>query len=217
LPKAELARLEAIDALNATLLKRVASFSVALPSGSAASITDPVKVSVDVSGCSAAQKARLTGVIYDKAAKGLKQLGGELSEDGKTFTFSSSKQGLIGLIVSDSVTKLQFTIGSKAYSANGKQSQTDAAPFAEAGKSVMIPLRALVDALGAEISWVEGARVVVIASAGKTVRIAIGQPLISGAQAPEIRGDRAFAPLEHIAFALGANVVLIGDTVRIYV
>ncbi|MDR1642173.1 MAG: hypothetical protein LBT59_20985 [Clostridiales bacterium] len=215
LPKAEFDRIAAIDPINQTLLKRVFNFSVQLASG-VASVSAPIKASVDVSSYTDAQKSRLTGVFYDKASKSYRQLGGELSEDGKTFVFYSSKQGLLGLIISDKVTKLEFSVGSKAYSANGTQAQSDAAPFVGSGSETQLSLRAVADALGANVSWIPGTRTVAVAFGSKTVRFTIGQPYAIGAPAPVIKDDRAFAPIEQIAYAFGANIVIIGETVKIY-
>jgi iron complex transport system substrate-binding protein len=95
---------------------------------------------------------------------------------------------------------------------NGAPLQTDAAPYIQDGR-VLVPFRALFEALGASVNWDEATRTVTGATNGTEVRLAIGSSTAYVNNNPEaldvpaaISGGRTFVPLRFVGEALGATV-----------
>ncbi|MCL2566069.1 MAG: stalk domain-containing protein, partial [Defluviitaleaceae bacterium] len=101
---------------------------------------------------------------------------------------------------------LRFDVGSNIFIHNGITLQSDAAPFIDpAYNRVMVPLRLIAEALGAEVEWDEEARRVDIWRIA-FVSLTIGEPLPGGMGVPAIVNDRTFVPLRYVAEILGADV-----------
>jgi hypothetical protein len=108
-----------------------------------------------------------------------------------------------------------FRMGDQNFTLNGTGATLDAAPYIKDGR-VMVPLRALVEAVGAPdagIVW-DGAGNVIVNRNGRVIRLTIGSKLlqINGANismdvAPEIVSGWTMAPLSWIAQALGLSAV----------
>ncbi|MDR1541288.1 MAG: copper amine oxidase N-terminal domain-containing protein [Clostridiales bacterium] len=213
-------KLVGIDSQNEQLIKEIYASIIQINSAYASTTASPIKIAVDISdlNLSDSQKAKLTGVIYDSALKSYRQLGGELSADGKTFEFYAYSTGNYGIIIADSLTKIRFAIDSLDYYKNGIRTANDAAPYISAENRTMLPLRAVAETLGAKVSWSDAAKTVTIAKGGQTLALIIGKALPNGLGMPVIRNDRTFVPIRYIAEQLGANVVWIEETrtVNIY-
>ena len=202
-----LAMLAAIDDVNrqlASTLYTVGTTNNAQKTGDA---YQQYKFAVDLSGISLtdAQKAKTSGACYDPAAKAWKDLGGELSADGNTFTFYSSNAGDHTVMVSDTLIKLAFTIESSEYFVNGQSKTNDVMPLIRDGRSLM-PIRVVAEALGAEVNWDQDTKTVTITKGDKSVSLVIGQPLPNGMGTPVIISDRSFAPIRDIAMILECNI-----------
>jgi hypothetical protein len=214
-----LSKLSGIAEVNKDLSKEVYSIGVKLDGAEVKDTVSPLKITVDVSSLELApgQKANFTGILYDEELKGYRQMGGEFSEDGKTFTFYATTPGDYGYIVSDNLTKLALSIGSTSYTLNGAAKTNDVAPVIINDRT-LLPLRVIAEALGAEVGWNEAIGTVTVTLSGKTATLVIGAPLPNGLGTPEIMNDRTYVPVRYIAEQLGSNVVWDGaaQTVAIY-
>jgi len=186
----------------------------------------PTRVRVDVSSLSTEEKANLTGVIYDKDGKVIKRLGGELSADGKTFTFYTpeTETATYGVIKATDLLKVVFNIGKKNYTAVNTANTTgelDVAPYIDAETDrTMIPLRFIAELLGATVDWqpLNDTDVkVLVTYDGKTITIVTGQDLGNGLGVAvfDSESNRSFVPLRYILEQFDANVVWLEETKEI--
>ncbi|MFC4769960.1 copper amine oxidase N-terminal domain-containing protein [Effusibacillus consociatus] len=94
----------------------------------------------------------------------------------------------------------------------GKKPRFDAMPYVKEGRT-MVPVRAIVDALGAEVNWKAETQTVIIKKDGKTIELPIGSAEIkvNGQvkkidKAAEITGARTMVPVRFISEFLGQEV-----------
>ena len=90
---------------------------------------------------------------------------------------------------------------------------TDALPFIDANDRTQIPLRAVCEALGAEVLWDEAGRTVTITKDGISARLSIGSniiyknnSLISMDTEAMIVSDRTYIPVKYIGEIFGYEV-----------
>jgi len=95
---------------------------------------------------------------------------------------------------------------------NGNQLTTDIAPYIQDGR-VLVPFRALFEALGATVGWDAVNRVVTGARSGKEIKLAIDSKTayvdsnpVELDVAATITGERTFVPLRFVGESLGADV-----------
>jgi hypothetical protein len=93
---------------------------------------------------------------------------------------------------------------------NGLSRRLDAAPFIKDGRT-LLPIRALIEALGGSVQWNPSTRTATVLLGSRTVALTIGSKtaLVNGTPitldvAPEIKNGRTFLPLR----ALGENLGL---------
>jgi len=116
------------------------------------------------------------------------------------------------------VTELRLEIGSTTFTRNGMPSASDAAPFIDPVHSrTMVPLALIGEALGAQVTWEEATRTVLIVRDGITLTIQVDSPLPDGMGMPEIVGGRTFVPIAYVANQLGANVRWDGVARAVYI
>jgi len=96
---------------------------------------------------------------------------------------------------------------------NGKPITFDANPYIDANSRTMVPLRAIGEALGAQVDWQEATRQVTLRKDGRVVVLTIGQKsaLVNGEvrtmdTIPVIKNDRTMLPLRYVGEYLGAEV-----------
>ncbi len=96
---------------------------------------------------------------------------------------------------------------------NGAVLFTDALPFIDANDRTQIPLRAVCEALGAEVLWDEAGRTVTITKDGISARLSIGSniiyknnSLISMDTEAMIVSDRTYIPVKYIGEIFGYEV-----------
>lgn len=96
---------------------------------------------------------------------------------------------------------------------NGQPLQSDVKPFVNADGRTMLPVRAIAEALGANVQWDEATQTATLAQGGKTVKVPIGQNKITvdGKPVPmdtaaAIKDGRTLLPVRAIGEALGAKV-----------
>jgi len=107
----------------------------------------------------------------------------------------------------------KFVVGQSAYYLGDNQNTMDAAPFISDGR-VLVPVRYLADALGAQTAWDSAANRATISKGGTTVELVIGSDTITvnnrGTQmdvAPVISGGRTYLPARYVAESLGYTVL----------
>jgi hypothetical protein len=105
-----------------------------------------------------------------------------------------------------------LTIGSTNMEVNGLTRTLDAAPFIKDGRT-LLPVRALLEALGGSVQWTASTRTALVALGSRTVSLTIGSKtaLVNGTPitldvAPEIKNGRTFLPLRAVAESLGLDL-----------
>ena len=82
----------------------------------------------------------------------------------------------------------------------------DVAP-AIVGNRTLLPVRAIAEALGADVEWTKATRTVTITLDGEVVEFSIGE-LADGMDVPaQIIDNRTMVPVRFVAERLGANVL----------
>jgi len=109
---------------------------------------------------------------------------------------------------------LRFAVGSTTFTDNGVAATLEAAPFI-ADDRTMVPLRVIVEALGAtDLSFTGG--VVSFNLMGETITMTIGQPL-GNMGTPMIIAERTFVPLAFVMQEIGALANWDGEARAAYV
>lgn len=105
---------------------------------------------------------------------------------------------------------------------NGSLVPFDSAPYIDEHDRTMVPLRAIAEALGAEVGWNGQTRVVTIRKDGRESLFTIDSntAFFSGARitmdtCPVIRNDRTMLPVRYVAESLGAEVNWHQDTMTV--
>lgn len=96
---------------------------------------------------------------------------------------------------------------------NGNQIDFDAGPYIDGHNRTMVPLRAILEALGARVEWDYQTRGITITRQGKTVRFTLNSTsaVVNGKQetmdtSPVIKNNRTMVPLRYVGEYFGANV-----------
>jgi hypothetical protein len=105
----------------------------------------------------------------------------------------------------------------------------DAQPFIDENNRTMIPLRAVTETMGADVSWIQETQTAVIEQNGITITVPIGSDTITVTQDSSIStvtmdtqavlaNDRTYVPIRYVAEALGAWVSYsdLFTTIQIY-
>ncbi|MCL2373473.1 MAG: copper amine oxidase N-terminal domain-containing protein [Defluviitaleaceae bacterium] len=105
------------------------------------------------------------------------------------------------------IPSLRLVMGQIIYTHWGIPMTADAAPFIDPQYDrAMVPLRIIVEALDAQVSWIGATQTVVIFRHGTEIRLTIGESLPGGLGVPVLVSDRTFVPLRFISETFGANV-----------
>jgi len=106
------------------------------------------------------------------------------------------------------VNRLIFTVGNAEYLLNGQLRTSVGTPFIDpATDRMMIPLRTLAEATGAEVDWCSDTRsAIVYLSNGDVLTLPVDQPLPDGMGMPLFVNDRVFVPLRFVMYALNKTV-----------
>jgi len=118
--------------------------------------------------------------------------------------------------------KIEFSIGSKQYTVNGRSLPMDAPPYVSKNGSTMVPIRYIGDPLGyfykAQTEWVKELKTVLFTLAGTTLRLIVDYQnaivekadgsidTIKLASPPEIKNGRTFIPPRIIGETFGAKI-----------
>lgn len=146
----------------------------------------------------------ITGSTSQYVVVGNKQIF-STSAYGDLFSFAPTVKKNINV-------KFELWIGKKYVRNNGKFMNIDAPPFIENGKT-MVPIRAIGEALGAELKWDANAKKVTYTIETRFIELWIGNSTayVSGKKVkldvpPRIVDGRAFVPLRFVSENLGARV-----------
>jgi len=102
---------------------------------------------------------------------------------------------------------IRFSMNNNLFTINGLTNANDVAPFLDTTYGrVMIPLRAVSEALGEKVDWVHETRTVLIFTAAGPRKLAIDTPLPGGMGIPILKQDRVFVPLGFVTELLGVRV-----------
>jgi hypothetical protein len=117
-----------------------------------------------------------------------------------------------GIVTAPSSIYVLLTIGSTDMEVNGLTRKLDAAPFIKDGRT-LLPIRALIEALGGSVQWNPSTRTATVLLGSRTVALTIGSTtaLVNGSPitldvAPEIRNGRTFLPLRAVAENIGLDL-----------
>lgn len=96
---------------------------------------------------------------------------------------------------------------------NGQPLQSDVRPFINADGRTMLPVRAIAEALGADVQWDEATQTATLTLGGKTVKVTIGQNILlvdgkpfSMDTAAAIKDGRTLMPVRAVGEALGSQI-----------
>ena len=102
---------------------------------------------------------------------------------------------------------------------NGTQITPDVAPFVDSASRTQAPFRAIGEALGCKVTWVEAAQQVICEKEGFKVEMTIGKKnfVVNGESktmdtVPVIKDGRTFIPVRALGEALDCNVAWDGNT-----
>ena len=113
---------------------------------------------------------------------------------------------------------IRFVMQTLSYTVDGAASGLDVVPFIDpAYNRVMIPLRAVIEALGQEVAWDEATQTVTIFTANGTVTLVVGVSLPGGMGVPVLINGRVLVPLRYVSEVIGAEVRFDGDNAAAYV
>jgi YVTN family beta-propeller protein len=117
-----------------------------------------------------------------------------------------------GAAASEVQKPISFTVGQNSYTANGQSLAMDAAPLIAGGR-LLVPVRYLADALGAQTTWDAARRTVSILRGNTALELAIGSAALNDNgrvgwmdTAPVIINGRTYFPIRYIAEAFGYTV-----------
>lgn len=180
----------------------------AAPSGNG--VKDPAKVSFDLSGENLEDTAHLTLVKYVTQPDGtveVVKLGGAFDPETNTFSAYADGEGVYDLVHDPDVTKITFAIGQTDVSVNDAMQTNDVAPVLHENKT-MVPLRAIAEALGAEVVWDEAIQTVHMVQGDKVLSLTV-----DGSDGTAmIMNDRTMVQLRYIGENFGASVRWIPST-----
>jgi len=102
---------------------------------------------------------------------------------------------------------IRFQVGSMAHTVNGVPHANDVAPFIDtAYNRTMIPLRAVSEAMGAEVDWCPETRTAHIYTGNDVHQLTIGVPLPGDMGVPVIVQGRVLVPFRYVSEVLGATI-----------
>ncbi|MFT4106411.1 MAG: stalk domain-containing protein [Lacrimispora sp.] len=202
------ANLTNIDPLNETLAGKRMELDIRVDGLPVKRLSEPERVTVDISqlNLTAQQLAGLTGIVYDSNGNILQKLGGELSADGKSFTYCTYHSGVMGVIISNDLKRVQWKIGDSQYLINGLAASGSTAPVTVEDK-ILMPLKSVAEALEAKTDWDEATQTMSITRDGKTLSLKTGDQLPDGLGTAVMMNGHIFVPMQYITEQLGANAV----------
>jgi len=106
-----------------------------------------------------------------------------------------------------------YTIGDTTILVNGKPIYFDVAPYTDQNNRLMVPFRAIGEALGAQVNWLPGTKQVSLLRKGQLLLLTLdsNEALLNGKSImmdtkPIIKGDRTLVPLRYVGELLNCGV-----------
>ncbi|AIQ27489.1 hypothetical protein P40081_04185 [Paenibacillus sp. FSL P4-0081] len=182
------------------------------------SFAEPVKVTINLKELGVTgDTTNLTAVRFVPQADGTYKtikLGGVYIPATNSFEFYTDSFSLYSIVKADSVTKITFKVDSKEYSIGALAKQNDVPPVIQEQRT-LVPIRAVAEALGAEVKWDHATKTATITLDGKVLTMTLGE-LIEGMDVPAQAIDgRIMVPLRYVSEALGAYVMWFSQDKRI--
>ena len=139
--------------------------------------------------------------------------------DPATQTVSFSTNHLSKYVVGqikDGIKRIRLTVGEQAYVVDSLQKTMDVAPAIVSART-MVPLRFIVEALGATVYWEDASQTATVELEGTSLDVVIGE-MAPGMDVPAmIIGDRTMVPLRYLSETLGCDVEWISATQTVYI
>ncbi len=147
----------------------------------------------------------LTGEIDDRDHDWTAWESRETVEAAKTMAVAVQKR--LALLRSLGASRISVRVGGE------KVGWTDALPFIDENNRTLVPLRAVANALGLNVSWNAATREAVFTKNGRTIRFPIGnqtaftsEGVLQMDTAAIIQNDRTYAPIRYLAEYFGSTV-----------
>ncbi len=206
------------DRFNETLAGQRMELEIRIDGLPVKRLSEPGRMTVDTSqwNLTLEQMAGLTGVLYDSNGNVLQQLGGEFSGDGKSFTYCTYHSGIMGLIISNDLKRIQWKIGDSQYLINGLAVSGTPVPVIREG-TILIPLNVTAEALDAKVNWDEAAQVMRITKDEKTLSLKIGDQLPDGLGTAVMMDGHILVPMQYITEQLDVNAVWEEETKQVLI
>ncbi len=207
-----------VDPLNTKLLKNIYTINLSKEGTAITIIKNPIKVDVDLSDVKLTekQKKHFTAVCFDEKMQNYQVLGGEFSNDGKTFSFYTNELNRIGIMVVKDLSKIKLSIGETKYQVNGENRTSDVAPLLKESRTIL-PLRTVAEALLVDVTWDQKTKTVVLVSGEQKIELSINTSLPNNMGKAEIIDKRTYVPIRYILEQLKANVVWDDENKEIYI
>ena len=205
------------DPINGSLLNQLYNYTVWLD-GEETNTASPVTITVDLAAMNltTGQIVRLTGFVIDNETQTYVLLPGVFSADGRTFTFETDVNGIVGIMVHRPSVLMRLVIGSMEYTLNGITRTSDVAPHIAQNRA-LVPIRVVAEGLGAYARWDGVARVAYLYFDDITLRLPMGQQLPHGLGVPVMLNSRVFVPMRYVSYMIGAGVLWDEDNRAVYV
>ena len=170
----------------------------------------PVPVVIDLSSVSLTKEDidKLSAVRYVERENGeivIEKLGGVFDPENKTFTFYTEKFSNYGIIKDENQKKILMWIEGTKYHINSLEKAIDTAPVIIDNRT-MVPLRAVGEALGAEVEWISAEQKVTVELDSTKLELIIGKTSTDLDVPAMIINSRTLVPLRYVSEKLGSLV-----------
>ncbi len=192
------------DIMNEELIKESISIGLSVNGDVVTELQEKFTVEIDLSKYTFTEEQlnKLTAIEVLPNGK-IKHLGGELV-DGK-FIFTTNKLGDFSVLISNTLVKMEITVGEKEYDVNGKTSTLDVPPMIIDGRT-MVPVRFITETLGGEAFWDSKTKTVTITLDEKVLTMVVGETTEGMDVPPVIVDGRTLVPLRYISESFDAEV-----------
>lgn len=152
--------------------------------------------------------SKLICIFIDEDTNELEYLGGSYDANKKAFiTETKNVNGEFAVVYADISYYNQAVLkpNDNNFLSNGNVKTLDSAPVVQNG-TTYVPVRAIFETLGANVSFENTTKTAIISLDGKTVKFRTGES-IDGAPAPIIINSRMLVPIRYVSETIGANVI----------
>lgn len=157
----------------------------------------------------------LTLAIFNAETGKLEIVGGWYDAETNTVRGYVDAAGDYFAVEKDGLITIILQIGSIATINNIKLALDTASVISQ--DRTMVPLRFIAEAFGADVSWIDATKTVVIEFDGQILTMQIGEELEGFDAAPIISNERTMVPIRYISEKFGAKVIWIPSTQTIYI